>query len=107
MAPVDRDARATRAAAVAAARAARAARAAQRRTAPGAPHCIINDCGKAKCPTCPDFVNDLLQNIVIRSWCSYVCVKTGTSPPEVVAVGAGAISALGNIYFGPVCMPYP
>ncbi|HTN91887.1 MAG TPA: hypothetical protein VL242_49800 [Sorangium sp.] len=69
--------------------------------------CIINDCGKAKCPTCPDFVNELLQNLVIRSWCSYVCVKTGTSPPEVVAVGAGAISALRNIYFGPVCMPYP
>ncbi|MGK3996223.1 hypothetical protein [Sorangium sp. So ce1024] len=69
--------------------------------------CIINDCGKAKCSTCPDFVNELLQNIVIRSWCSYVCVKTGTSPPEVVAVGAGAVSALRNIYYGPVCMPYP
>ncbi|WP_438009062.1 hypothetical protein WME89_10375 [Sorangium sp. So ce321] len=69
--------------------------------------CIINDCGKAKCPTYPDFVNELLQNIAIRSWCSYVCVKTGTSPSEVVAVGAGAISALRNIYFGPVCMPYP
>ncbi|WP_437981243.1 hypothetical protein [Sorangium sp. So ce117] len=57
--------------------------------------------------TCPDFVNELLQNIMIRAWCSYVCVKTGTSPPEVVAVGAGAISALRNIYFGPVCVPYP
>ncbi|WP_433935468.1 hypothetical protein AB3662_12130 [Sorangium cellulosum] len=69
--------------------------------------CYVDDCGKAKCPTCPDFVNDLLQNIAIQSWCSYVCVKIGTSPPEVVAVGAGAISALRNIFFGPVCMPYP
>ncbi|MGK3965824.1 hypothetical protein WMF38_16800 [Sorangium sp. So ce118] len=69
--------------------------------------CIIDDCGKAKCPTCPDFVNELLQNLVIRSWCSYVCVKTATSPPEVVAVGAGAMSALGNKFFGPICKPYP
>ncbi|XXT22049.1 hypothetical protein WME94_10860 [Sorangium sp. So ce429] len=69
--------------------------------------CIIDDCGKAKCPTCPDFVNELLQNLVIRSWCSYVCVKTATSPPEVVAVGAGAMSALENKFFGPICKPYP
>ncbi|WP_437757883.1 hypothetical protein [Sorangium sp. So ce1389] len=69
--------------------------------------CFVDDCGKAKCPTCPDFVNELLQNVVVRSWCSYVCVRTGTSPPEVVAVGAGAISALRNIFFGPVCRSYP
>ncbi|WP_438027906.1 hypothetical protein [Sorangium sp. So ce233] len=69
--------------------------------------CYIDDCGTAKCPTCPDLVNEILQNVVIRSWCSYVCVKIGTSPPEVVAVGAGAISALRNIFFGPICRSYP
>ncbi|WP_437648850.1 hypothetical protein [Sorangium sp. So ce362] len=69
--------------------------------------CIIDDCGTAKCRTCPDVVNEILRNVAIRSWCSYVCVQTGTSPPEVVAVGAGAISALRNIFFGPICVPYP
>ncbi|WP_437969502.1 hypothetical protein WMF04_09455 [Sorangium sp. So ce260] len=69
--------------------------------------CIIDDCGKAKCRTCPDFVNEILQSAVIRSWCSYVCVQTATSPPKVVAVGAGAISAFSNIFFGPICIPYP
>ncbi|AUX45763.1 uncharacterized protein SOCE26_072590 [Sorangium cellulosum] len=69
--------------------------------------CYVDDCGKARCRTCPDLVNDILQNVVIRSWCSYVCVQTGTSPPEVVAVGAGAISALRDSFFGPICAPYP
>jgi hypothetical protein len=69
--------------------------------------CVVDDCGKAKCPNCPDFVNEILRNVVIRSWCSYVCVQSATSPPKVVAVGAGAISALRNKFFGPICRPYP
>lgn len=69
--------------------------------------CFVDDCGKAKCPTCPDLVNELLQNVVIRSWCSYVCVQLGTSPPEIVAVGAGAISALRDTFFGPICIAHP
>ncbi|AGP40416.1 hypothetical protein SCE1572_41490 [Sorangium cellulosum So0157-2] len=52
-------------------------------------------------------MNELLQNTVIRSWCSYVCIQIGTSPLEVVAVGAGAMSALGGKFFGPICKPYP
>ena len=63
--------------------------------------------GKAGCGTCPDIVNKLLQNVAIKAWCSYVCVETGTSPAKVVAVGAGGISALKNIFFGPVCISYP
>jgi hypothetical protein len=67
--------------------------------------CLIDDCGKAKCRNCPDFVNDLLQNVVIKAWCSYVCVETGTSPPKVVAVGAGGISAFKGNFIGLLCIP--
>lgn len=69
--------------------------------------CFVDDCGKAKCRTCPDIVNTLLQNIMIKAWCSYVCVETGISPPKVVAVGAGGVSALKNIFLGPICASYP
>lgn len=66
-----------------------------------------NQGGATGCGTCPDIVNKLLQNVAIKAWCSYVCVETGTSPAKVVAVGAGGISALKNIFFGPVCISYP
>jgi len=66
--------------------------------------CFIDDCGPAKCRTCPDWVNDLLQNLAIKTWCSYVCVQTGTSPPKVVAVGAGGVSKLFDVFVGPICM---
>lgn len=67
--------------------------------------CLIDDCGKAKCRNCPDFVNELLQNVAISSWCSYVCVESGSSPPKVVAVGAGGISGFKNNFIGPYCIP--
>lgn len=69
--------------------------------------CFIDDCGPAKCRSCPDWVNNILQNIAFKTWCSYVCVQTATSPPKVVAVGAGFISKLLGIYVGPICAPYP
>lgn len=33
--------------------------------------CIITQCGKGGCPTCPD----LFENIVISGWCAYGCMK--------------------------------
>jgi hypothetical protein len=69
--------------------------------------CYVDDCGPAKCRSCPDWVNNILQNIAFKTWCSYVCVQTATSPPKVVAVGAGFISKLLGIYVGPICAPYP
>jgi hypothetical protein len=69
--------------------------------------CFVDNCGKSGCGGCPDIVNKLLQNVVIKTWCSYVCVESGTSPPKVVAVGAGGVSALKNIFFGPICVSYP
>lgn len=69
--------------------------------------CFVDDCGPAKCRSCPDWINDILQHIAFKTWCSYVCVQTATSPPKVVAVGAGFISQLLNIYVGPICATYP
>jgi hypothetical protein len=69
--------------------------------------CFVENCGKSGCGGCPDIVNKLLQNVVVKTWCSYVCVESGTSPPKVVAVGAGGVSALRNIFFGPICVSYP
>ncbi|WP_437896883.1 hypothetical protein [Sorangium sp. So ce124] len=69
--------------------------------------CYVDDCGTAKCSTCPDFVNTLLQNIAIKAWCSYVCTEDGTRTPNIVAVGAGGISPLGNHFIGTFCLPYP
>lgn len=73
---------------------------------PGVGHrCIVNDCGPAKCSWCPSWVPELLKGLAFKSWCSYVCVRTGVSSPPVVAVGAGAISLFGGHFVGPVCMP--
>ena len=69
--------------------------------------CFVDDCGPAKCRTCPDWVNDILQNIAFKTWCSYVCVQSGTSPPKVVAVGAGFISKFLNVFGGPFCIAHP
>jgi hypothetical protein len=66
--------------------------------------CLIAECGKAGCGTCPEFVNDLLRNVAIKSWCSYVCLEDSPTP-EVVAIGAGAVSAFKDIFIGPFCVP--
>lgn len=55
--------------------------------------CVISSCGLGKCPRCPDF----LGNILIKSWCAYVC-KTDEKP-----VGGGFEFNLGFKYWGPVC----
>jgi hypothetical protein len=67
--------------------------------------CYVDDCGPARCRTCPEFANELLRNLAIKSWCSYVCMEDGTS--NVVAVGAGAISAFRDTFVGALCIPYP
>lgn len=34
--------------------------------------CVVTDCGTGTCPTCPIF-----GNLVVTSWCSYVCFDGG------------------------------
>jgi hypothetical protein len=67
--------------------------------------CFVDDCGASKCGKCPSWVADLLKSIVSKAWCSYVCVESGTSPPKIVAVGAGAISPFKGTFLGPLCAP--
>ena len=66
--------------------------------------CFVTDCGPSKCSSCPDWVNDRLKSLVIKAWCAYVCVQTGTSPPKEVAIGAAGISALRSKFIGPFCL---
>ena len=33
--------------------------------------CSVTDCGQGKCPTCPEF----LQNLLVKGWCAYGCMK--------------------------------
>jgi hypothetical protein len=73
---------------------------------PEVPHlCYVVDCGAAKCPLCPPGVADLLKNIIVKAWCSYVCVEIGTVPPKTYAVGAGGISKFQGSFVGPICVP--
>ncbi|XXT21426.1 hypothetical protein WME94_07670 [Sorangium sp. So ce429] len=67
--------------------------------------CYVTDCDNARCRPCPDIFGELLTHLVYKSWCSYTCVQTGTSPPKVVAVGIGAITYFGEEFVGPWCLP--
>lgn len=67
--------------------------------------CFVDDCGPGKCGTCPELVNMLLRNIALKAWCSYVCIEMSTSPPKIVAVGAGGVSAFKSVFIGPACVP--
>ncbi|WP_338048725.1 hypothetical protein [Polyangium aurulentum] len=73
--------------------------------APSAKHlCYVTDCGKSRCSACPDWMADLLKSLVLTSWCSYVCVELGKpAPNNVVAIGAGGISAFKGYFVGPIC----
>lgn len=33
--------------------------------------CFVTNCGKGSCPFCPEY----LQNLVIKGWCAYGCMK--------------------------------
>jgi hypothetical protein len=57
--------------------------------------CRPVDCGLSKCTSCPDSWPDFLKSIAVKSWCAYVCVQTGISPPPIVAVGAVGITRFG------------
>lgn len=73
---------------------------------PGVGHsCTVTDCGLSKCNSCPGWILELLKRLAIKSWCAYVCVKTGVTSPPVVAVGAGGISSLGGHFIGTFCTP--
>lgn len=36
--------------------------------------CVVTGCGDGKCTWCPDIFPDL-SNLIVKSWCSYTCVK--------------------------------
>lgn len=75
--------------------------------APAVRHmCYVDACGDAGCRGCPSWVADVLKHIAFKTWCSYVCVQTGTSPLKVVAVGAGAVSSFKGAFIGPFCISY-
>jgi hypothetical protein len=75
--------------------------------APAVSHmCYVDACGDAGCSGCPSWIGGLLKHIVFKTWCSYVCIQLSTSPPKVVAVGAGAVSSFKGIFIGPFCIPY-
>ncbi|WP_437709726.1 hypothetical protein WMF45_34705 [Sorangium sp. So ce448] len=69
-------------------------------------NCWVNDCGDARCRACPDWFPDFFKNLVMHSWCSYVCVEP-VAYGKVVAVGAGGVSALGRAPIPPFCMEPP
>jgi hypothetical protein len=64
-------------------------------------NCWVTDCGKSRCSICPDWIADLLKSLVLTSWCAYVCTENGKS--NVVAIGAGGISAFKGYFVGPIC----
>lgn len=68
-------------------------------------YCYVDDCGSAACRNCPEWVAERLKGLVWKTWCSYVCIEINTSPPKVVAVGAGAVSAFKGNFVGPLCFP--
>lgn len=74
--------------------------------APPVPHtCHITDCGKSNCSYCPAWITDLLKSLVLTSWCGYVCVELNKpGPNNVVAIGAGGISAFKGNFVGPICV---
>ncbi|WP_437624395.1 hypothetical protein [Sorangium sp. So ce1151] len=67
--------------------------------------CYVTDCDDAKCRPCPEIFGELVSHLIYKSWCSYVCVQTGVSPPPVVAVGIGVITYFGGRFAGPWCLP--
>ncbi|WP_437769771.1 hypothetical protein WME77_23335 [Sorangium sp. So ce764] len=68
-------------------------------------YCYVDDCGSAACRNCPEWVAERLKGLVWKTWCSYVCIEVNTSPPKVVATGAGAVSAFKGNFVGPLCFP--
>jgi hypothetical protein len=71
----------------------------------GIPHlCWVNNCGSAKCTTCPSWFPDDLKTLTIGAWCAYICMDK-SSPQKIVAVGAGGVTIFGGPYpeDGPFC----
>jgi hypothetical protein len=71
---------------------------------PGVNHqCVIVDCGPSRCSWCPSWVLEILNHLVYKNWCAYVCVQTGTTNAPTVAVAAGGVSSFGGYFVGPIC----
>jgi len=43
-------------------------------TGPKPIQCVVTGCGSGKCTWCPDIFPDL-SNLIVKSWCSFTCVK--------------------------------
>ncbi|WP_437279929.1 hypothetical protein WME90_05055 [Sorangium sp. So ce375] len=67
--------------------------------------CFVTDCDDAKCRQCPEVFSEIASRLIFKSWCSYVCIQTGISPPPVVAVGIGFITYFGGKFSGVICLP--
>jgi len=61
--------------------------------------CWVNNCGSAKCKSCPDWFPEDIKTLYIKSWCAYACVDN-SSPQKIVAAGVGGVT-----YFNDA--PYP
>ncbi|AUX44239.1 uncharacterized protein SOCE26_057030 [Sorangium cellulosum] len=72
--------------------------------APGNHRCDVTECGVARCSLCPPWIAEQLQNIVIKSWCGYVCTQVRPTPGKIVAYAAAGISRFRNYYLGPICV---
>ncbi|XXX78577.1 hypothetical protein WMF30_07360 [Sorangium sp. So ce134] len=66
--------------------------------------CYVADCADAKCRQCPEIFGEIASHLVYKSWCTYLCVQTGTSPPKVVADGIVFMTYFGNEPAGPFCI---
>ncbi|KYF74307.1 hypothetical protein BE11_01615 [Sorangium cellulosum] len=67
--------------------------------------CYVTDCADAKCRQCPEMFAEIASRLVFKSWCTYICVQTGTSPPKEVADGIVFMTHWGDKSVGPWCLP--
>jgi hypothetical protein len=60
--------------------------------------CFATDCDEAKCRPCPDIFN--LSNLLIKSWCAYVCIDGR----KTVGIAATVMSHWRTEPIGPFCV---
>ncbi|WP_437591071.1 hypothetical protein [Sorangium sp. So ce1000] len=67
--------------------------------------CYVTNCADAKCRQCPEIFGEIASRLIFKSWCTYVCVQTATSPPKEVAHGIVFMTHWGDEPLGPWCIP--
>ncbi len=64
------------------------------------PHnCWVNNCGSAKCTSCPSWFPEELKTLYIKNWCAYVCTDN-SYPQKITATGVGGVTHFSDT-------PYP